>query len=294
MNNNEPTSESSSAATGAGRVVRGSGGGLNRRVLVKGAAWSVPAITVSAAAPAFAASCVEEVPGGNEVHATDTNLGNARAALSVPVPDGAGRMQFEVVGGSGGSNFTDGARIIGDLAVSPGQTYLLVAGAGGESYGRQGRGGKSLFGNGGNGGTGQNVRGSGGGGASTLLLGTTVAGATIVAVAGGGGGSHANVYPIPGSGSQAVAARFSGSLRQDTTATYNSSSVTAFGGNGNGGWSGSGMAGETGLLGWMGNRPDTDSAPTASQIRMMSGGGRGGGATAGSPGSGGGFSVGDP
>ncbi|WDH78692.1 glycine rich domain-containing protein [Microbacterium esteraromaticum] len=280
--------EVNTRATGADSAVPR----LHRRTIVKGAAWSVPLIAAAAAAPAYAVSGCTQVGQLVETRATTQNFATARPEVPVTIPAGVTRMHFVVVGGDGGYAVRNGgyasgkgAYLEGDVAVTAGSTFYLQAGAGGEfgwypdSGGGYGRGGKSLYGNGGNGGastaSGAAFHGDGGGGASALLD----ASRSPIAVAGGGGGSNTNFYPDGPN-----AALYSASLEHDQVATYGSSSVTAFGGACNAGLPG--VRGQTGSLGWMGQRSSL-AEPTPTQIVLMSGGGIGGGAGANSGGAGG-------
>lgn len=244
-----------------------------RRTLVHGAAWSVPIVAMTAAAPAYAASPRCAVPIRSvSATATVANLNSALAAVPASVPTGARRMHFVVVGGQGGGPLGRGARVEGDIQVAPGQSVSLIAGAGGAT-GSSGRGGKSAYGNGGDGGTGsEGLRGSGGGGASALLLG----GGPIV-VAGGGGGAFYNRGPSNGT---PQAGLYSGTLFQNFTATSGGSSATSNGGSSHAGITATGLSGSTGALGWMGQRPSTSTPPTSNQVVLMTGGGGGGSATA--------------
>ena len=159
---------------------------IQRRTIVKGAAWSLPVLAAAVAVPAHAAS------GTPCVGATY----NSPGTYTYAVPAGRTTLNFEIAGGGGGADFLNaqgttgpggsGALIAGALAVTPGQTLTLIVGGGGQGVHKQGLGGKG-FGNGGNA---TNVGGvwygpaSGGGAGSAILL-----GATPLVVAGGGGGA---------------------------------------------------------------------------------------------------------
>lgn len=244
----------------------------HRRTIIKGAAWSLPAIAVAVAAPAQAASACTQVGQLIETRATTANWVSARPEVAVTVPAGVTRMHFVVVGGGGAGVGGYAAHLEGDLAVVAGSTFYLQAGAGGEDGGSstRGRGGKSLYGNGGDGGhstwSSDSYYGPGGGGASALLDSSR----NEIAVAGGGGGGNINTVPYGPN-----EPLYSSSLVHDQTATYGGSSVTARGGSADAGLPGT--RGETGPLGWMGRRPSSSTEPTSTQIVLMSGGGIGGG-----------------
>lgn len=263
--------------------------GVPRRTIVKGAAWSVPVIAATVAAPGAAASVpveCEQVGQMLETRADTSNWITARAELPAIVPAGATRMHFVVVGGSGSyatGPLGKGAYIEGDVAVTAGDVFYLQAGASGEHLSAPagtGRGGKSLYGNGGDSGRSAPgtpaMHGESGGGASALLSATREA----VIVAGGGGGLNVNIGPAGDD-----AGLYSGSLLQDQLAKYGASTATGLGG-----YSAAGMPGEvatTGILGWMGMRPSVSTEPTPEQIVLMAGGGLGGGPTENAPGAGG-------
>lgn len=125
------------------------------------------------------------------------------AEQTFTVPAGVSSIHVVSIGGRGGIS-TDGfgARVSGDLAVSPGQVlFVEVAGNGSATGSRLGG-----FNGGANGGT---NNGSGGGGASDLRtvsssLGGSLSSRLIVA-AGGGGGAGASGGPYGGEGGAAGA-----------------------------------------------------------------------------------------
>lgn len=185
-----------------------------RRTLLKGAAWSLPVISVTAASAAYAGSGGEECEEQEEVRfdALPSSLNNLHSGYAAAreeflVPAGVTQVRFEIAGGGGGVNRNwttntvshpggDGSLITGVLSVSPGAALQLIAGNGGigpsgtgsqsGSPGTAIKGGEG-YGNGGDMPMGsasyRYAGGSGGGGSAILVNGEPVV------VAGGGGGS---------------------------------------------------------------------------------------------------------
>lgn len=185
------------------------GSKVSRRRLAAGAAWAVPTLAVSAAAPAFAASGPQ--PFECYVEATGTSAG----VLLCMIPPNATDIRYEIVSGGGASTDNsdgtlpyhtdsdsdggDGAHLTGTLTLSgctgDDVVITMVAGAGGA--GTAGGGG---FGNGGKTAAptltvkqsrGDNSWGGGGGGGSAIYVGNggKANASTLIAVAGGGGGA---------------------------------------------------------------------------------------------------------
>ena len=121
-------------------------GSLNRRTLVKGAAWSTPAIAAAAAVPAYASSLDSEIPtvkygvftqafNSNPANDFDTRFGldsytvqvaNASATSSTPQSSGGGTF---TPGGSVGAGLYGGAGLwfsapINSKGEYQGKTYL--------------------------------------------------------------------------------------------------------------------------------------------------------------------------
>lgn len=122
---------------------------------------------------------------------------------AITVPARATAANFIVVGGGGGStggignagHGGNGGEVVGTLAVTPGQTFLVTAGGQGVSEtsggGKSGAGGVGLAGyTGGAGGSGGGDEATGGGGGGTASVVQTSDG-TPITVAGGGGGAGA-------------------------------------------------------------------------------------------------------
>jgi len=81
---------------------------MSRRNLVRGAAWSTPVILASSAIPAWAAS-VEACTPALSLKPTTTGYDDVKGAYSEwIVPQGTGRVRFDLIGGAGGatSSFT--------------------------------------------------------------------------------------------------------------------------------------------------------------------------------------------
>lgn len=68
---------------------------VSRRTLVRGAAWSVPVVSIAAAAPAFAASPCDSIPGVIDWAVTGrySRVSASVATYTIPDPDGAGPGQ---------------------------------------------------------------------------------------------------------------------------------------------------------------------------------------------------------
>jgi|GEM_PF-2063801 len=152
-------------------------GPVQRRTIIKGAAWSVPVIAAAVAAPAYAASASCK---GSQLFAYQ---GSAQTFdLSRVCPD-ATMVEFIVVGGQGASPLAReglGTAITGVIPLAADKIFTLAVGQGGSDAGGWG------FGSGGDGADVSVIGGppgGGGGGGSALALGNQ-----LVAVAGGGGG----------------------------------------------------------------------------------------------------------
>lgn len=209
-----------------------------RRTLLRGAAWTAPALTVAHAVPAFAASQCEdeeftlELPNGG--------LGDVDGeAEDFIVPEGVEEIEFEVLGGAGGGRSATliggaGTLVRGTLQVTPLETLHLIVGQGGAGYpsaelgGVADSGGKG-YGNGGNsviprrpGSTavaGAYFAGASGGAGSAILRGTSP-----LVIAGGGGGAGASLLEPTGANYTYVQHPVGGP--GDTGGTYGELSIT--------------------------------------------------------------------
>lgn len=184
----------------------GAGAGLHRRTLVKGAGWAAPVVALSAAAPAFAASCpsgqasvapsIVAAASGRAVAQWDT------VPLTVTIPASACDIRYTIQGAGGGWQGGRGAYNSGTITRSnpaASLTLTIIAGAPGlisNANSTDGNvGGGKGYGNGGttswlgytNGGSAHSSAGGGGGG-SAILLGALADNLPLV-VAGGGAGS---------------------------------------------------------------------------------------------------------
>lgn len=180
--------------------------GVERRTIIKGAAWSVPAITTAVAAPFASASPIcapgnaafatpgvytVEIPGGvSEVTYTIRGAGGGLGHLTYGHEDNPTAHGFRYYGHRNGGT---GAETTGVMALTSSATPKLltvIVGEGGEG-GLTGMGtihqGGDGYGKGGdsspNYGTSSAVSGGGGGGGSAILVGSVP-----LVVAGGGGG----------------------------------------------------------------------------------------------------------
>ena len=195
---------------------------ISRRRLVQGAAWSAPVILASAAVPAWAASSEPTCSPVLTLKPTATGFDDKAGAYTEwLVPEGVGRVRFNLVGGAGGaaSSFTPsyltnvtnaslagggaGAQLSGVLMVKSGDILRVWAGNGGvgsaagaqPAYGGEGyaAGGDSTGSSTATGsaqvvGTSSGyVYGASGGGSSAVEL-VRDGAVTVVAVAGAGGG----------------------------------------------------------------------------------------------------------
>ena len=157
---------------------------MQRRTVIRGAAWAVPSLAIAASAPAIAAS--------QECTAVTSTYVVTETVVTVNVPAEAQYVDYLVRGaGGGGGGGGDGALGEGRItfgAGSPRQLRVIV-GAGGETKtdGTSAAGGWG-FGRGGHSTPGPRENAGaptgGGGGGSAILVGTTP-----VVVAGGGGGT---------------------------------------------------------------------------------------------------------
>ncbi|MGP5056296.1 glycine-rich protein [Brachybacterium paraconglomeratum] len=221
-----------------------------RRHVLKGAAWAAPVALAATAAPAIAASFERTYtaprPALTSAQASDTTW---------TVPTGVTRVRVQVEGAGGGgidqSQGGAGARVSGEIAVTPGQPLRLIVGAGGS---RQRTSATAIVGGGGYGkggdspafpstGTTNRSRGGSGGGASAILLGNTP---VIVAGGGGGGGGSATSGAFTGMQARGGNALASGS---DGTATANDSTTNVLARGGRAGTNGTaGTGGPAGTV----------------------------------------------
>lgn len=201
--------------------------GVRRRSLVQGAAWTVPAIALTTAAPAFAASQTGTL--------TAIGSGTNSQTLTATIPCGR-PVTYTVIGGGGGGGAGstamtggDGDMITGsfslDCSCGSTKTLTIVAAGGGAGGQRNNTAapspsfatGGAGFGKGGNSGdvsqgsqytneyflsalNNNYMYGGGGGGGSAILIGTAP---VIVAGGGGGGGTVRMADNITNGGTQA-------------------------------------------------------------------------------------------
>ena len=193
-----------------------------RRRLVQGAAWTVPVILASATVPVWAASGEPTCAPALTLKPTATGFDDKAGAYTEwIVPEGVGRVRFDLVGGAGGaaSSFTPsyltdvtnaslagggaGAQLSGVLGVKSGDILRVWAGnggvgsaagaqpaLGGEGYAAGGDSTGSSTATGSTQTLGTNsgyVYGASGGGSSAVEL-VRDGVVTVVAVAGAGGG----------------------------------------------------------------------------------------------------------
>ena len=169
------------------------GARVGRRPIALGAAWALPTLGATFAAPAFAASplpCTFPI-ATPKVTATAPS-GGTKGTQNWTVPTGVTAICVEVRGGAGGGSSSArvggaGALIRAQIAVTPGEILSLTTGAGGiRVTGFGAVAGGTGYGNGGSSPAGGSSGGSGGGG-SAIVRGTTP-----LIVAGGGGGAGSN------------------------------------------------------------------------------------------------------
>ena len=175
------------------------GRAVDRRTVVKGAAWSVPAIVAAAAAPMSSASGCGDQAG---------SFGTTEAGFHQQwIPKCATTVKYIVRGGGGAVAIADNGDSLGRAAEITGTLLLPATWAGGWLKFYVGAGGQAVqygvaqggigFGRGGNGTSTADASGSGetswslaGGGGSALLFGDS-----LLVVAGGGGGSGVAINP---------------------------------------------------------------------------------------------------
>lgn len=227
---------------------------MSRRTVVRGVAWSAPAVMATAAVPALAIS-------GTLHTVTVTGNGITGKSQTVTLPAGAHDITYSVSGGGGGSAVDDfdtlagsGSKITGTLASSctgP-VTLWVMAGGGGDESGSPATGY-------GNGGLAQVLQtpnfsgaylastafgGTGGAGSAIFLNAAPTSGGVPVVVAGGGGGGGSrgnsdqpdNMAPTS---TNNPSGGVGGTAGQDVVDTYAPGTVTAGGG-------GAGPAGSAG------------------------------------------------
>jgi uncharacterized repeat protein (TIGR01451 family) len=256
-------------------------GGLSTAVLMlaMSALW-----TVAGAPPASAALPAECTQSGTTVTCTYTSGDNVFV-----VPTGVSSLHVVAIGGRGSDSangeFYDsvggyGARVTGDLPVTPGDPMHAIVG--GNAFGRNG-------GANGGGGGGPNECSGGGGGASDIRSGADLPSRLLVA-AGGGGGGCPYFFPAP-SGGQAgeggygdPADGISGGGGQAGCATA-TATICGAGGAGGSNNAGAGTAGASGSagLGGAGGTSSVGRSGGGGGGGLFGGGGGGGGGAASSP-----------
>lgn len=167
---------------------------VSRRAVASGTLWSIPVLTVAAAAPAFAASdCMSALLSPKHTASAPASTSGAGLTTNWTVPAGVTSICVKVNGGGGGGSTTgrpggDGASLVGRIQVTPGETLKLTVGAGGtRSAGTAGSTGGTGYGNGGSTVNGETNTGGSGGAGSAIVRGTTP---LVVAGGGGGTGGH--------------------------------------------------------------------------------------------------------
>ncbi len=216
-------------------------GDPKRRAVAKGILWSVPVISVSAAAPSYAVSGCGALIGttAKVVAAAPTASSDAAVTTSWVVPAGVYFVCFAITGGGGGGSLAtrpggSGAKLTGQIPVKPGDTLTLIVAAGGDrSTGAAGSTGGGGYGPGGSTSTGNGYTGGSGGGGSAILFGTTP-----LVVAGGGGGAggysgfQSSTYAWTYTGGSGGDATNNGAAAGLTLSNAGSFSATLPGGNG--------------------------------------------------------------
>lgn len=199
---------------------------LERRSLLKVAAWGTPAVLMATSAPAYAASnpaCALYAGGTQTWSAYSTST-----TFVVPDDGCISQLTYDIAGGGGGrwaagGTSGGGARITGTIdlsTVTPGTVLRILVGQGGTDE----AGGLGF----GRGGTPSGPSGGGGGG-SAILLGN----GTPVVVAGGGGGAGNTSIVQPGN--LTTPPRFTNlELPADNPPTVSANGTVAFGGAGGG------------------------------------------------------------
>jgi hypothetical protein len=236
---------------------------------------------LTGAVPLLVGASVLAVTGG-PVTAAPISEVVSFAAASQPfvVPTGVCQLTIDAVGAAGGDGNEDsqvfgtganGARVLGTVAVTPGETLdVAVGGAGGDAP-RTGAPGSAGIPDGGAGGDGGTNAGGGGGGGSTRVL---RAGSPLLVAAGGGGGGGGGQANGQGDGGAG------GEQGDDGLDVPNGAQGGLAGGNGGAGGAGIG-AGGAGSSGTTQSGGDGGDSPDNNQ-----GGGGGGGGVIGGGGGG--------
>ena len=275
----------SGRATGGGaRVLHASGGGV---VLAAATMCVAMALGVSSAGAASCLSGIQQfaATGSEQCYTVPTGV-TQLDFVAVGAPGGLGECP---VGSRCGPGFpggesagADGARVVGELAVTPGETlYVEVGGAGGDATASGGGG----FNGGASGFAGSGLSGGGGGGASDIRTvscaqvscsadPTSLASRVMVAGGGGGGGGGNSASGDDGGDG--------GGVTGVTGAT--GSDAIADPGGAPGGGGGGGIAAAGGSAGSSGQ----GCTASAAGAGTLGGGGAGGQNTAGDGGDGGG------
>jgi Glycine rich protein len=219
------------------------------------------------------------------------------------VPGGVTSLHVVLVGGKGGSTPLGGsagfgARVEGDLPVSPGAVlYVVVAGNGGTGTGgggAPGSGGLGGFNGGAQGGGGLQPGtqpGGGGGGGSDIRTESGVLGSRLIVAGGGGGAGGRGESFTPGAGGNAGSAGGVGGSGGATGGGAGTSSAGGAGGAASGGTSGFGTSGSLGTGGAGADGNAVDPAGGGGGGGLYGGGGGGGGDPQGAGGGGGGSSY---
>jgi len=255
-----------------------------------GASW-LPATT----AGALPANCSQNVQTVTCTYGSGTN--------TFIVPKGVATLHVAAVGGRGGASPSTyegfypgapggfGARVTGDVSVTPGESLFVVVG---------GNGGLATGGSNGGGGGVPDLSGGGGGASDVRTSQSDFGSRLIVAAGGGGGGGNGAFYGVGGTGGDAS---FAGGDGVDYGGLCGGDPCYARGGEGGG--AGTGSAGGSGgagghfaddpFLGYSGQDGDLGLGGDAhvGEGQGMQGGGGGGLYGGGSGGSGGYFFIGE-
>lgn len=110
---------------------------VQRRTIVRGAAWSLPAVALMATAPGSSASepCTESGTFAAARPPAGAGVSAAAANDTFVVPPGITSLTFSVQGSAGGTSgggwWYSGDLVTGSIVVTPGQVLQLITGQGG-------------------------------------------------------------------------------------------------------------------------------------------------------------------
>ncbi len=257
----------------------------------KGSRWGLLLVAAAVAGGSLAASqAAAALPAGCSQSGLVVTCTYTSGSNPFAVPSEVTTIHVIAVGGAGGSKIASGgfgARIEGDLSVTPGSTLFAVVGGNGDPDGTGGAngGGSALI-------------GAGGGGASDLRTSQADAHTRLIVAAGGGGGgvdgvtgtSGSLIFLAGGNGGNAGAAGDNGADAPGSPGTGGSgggAGTALHGGRGGSGGTGKDSSGNGACAGQAGSFAAGGEAPEPPGFGCFVGAGGGGGGVYGGGGGGG-------